>query len=398
MKYYIASEEEINRGEATDVYFVRTKEIVEKKGLSHVKVKMELHSYGLPKGYDWAVFVGLEEALKLLERKPVDVWAIPEGTLFKPFMPIMRVEGPYNVISIYETPLLGIIRHATSIATKAARIKRLAGDRIVLFFGLRALHPAIYPMADRAAYIGGCDGVSGWLSRKYLGVEPKGTMPHALIIVFGDQRKAWKAFDEIMPDDVPRIALCDTFYDERLEALMAAETLKDRLFGVRFDTPSSRRGNMRKIVIEAKWALELHGYKNIKIFVSGGIGEREITELRDIVNGFGVGTSIAFPKSIDISMDIVEVDRGDGWKPIAKRGKMPGAKQVYRCPNHVDEVKIKLWDTKPPSCSKCGSIMKPLMKKYMENGKIIVDLPSIRELREYVINQIFKLPEPQPVM
>jgi len=397
MKYYMTSEKEIDEGEATDVYFVRTKEIVEKKGLRHVKVKMELHSYSLPKGYEWAVFAGLEEALKLLEGKPVDVWAIPEGTLFKPYMPIMRVEGPYNVISIYETALLGIIRHATSIATKAARIKRLAGDRIVLFFGLRALHPAIYPMADRAAYLGGCDGVSGWLSRKYLGIEPKGTMPHALIIVFGDQKAAWKAFDEIMPENVPRIALCDTFYDERLEALMAAETLRDRLFGVRFDTPSSRRGNMRKIALEAKWTLELHGYKDVKIFISGGIGEKEILELRDIVNGFGVGTSIAFPKSIDISMDIVEIDRGEGWKPIAKRGKMPGAKQVYRCPNHIDEVSIRIWNSEPPICSKCGSLMKPLMEKFIEGGKLIKKLPGINDIREYVLNQIFKLPEPRPV-
>lgn len=397
MKYYTASEREISEGEATDVYFVRTREIIERKGLTNVKVKMELHSYSLPRGYEWAVFVGLEESLKLLEGKPVDVWAIPEGTLFKPFMPVMRVEGPYYTISVYETPLLGIVRHATSIATKAARVKRLAGDRIVLFFGLRALHPAIYPMADRAAYIGGCDGVSGWLSKKYLGIEPKGTMPHALIIVFGDPREAWKAFDEVMPDNIPRIALCDTFYDERLEALMAAETLKDRLFGIRFDTPSSRRGDMRKIVLEAKWTLEIHGYRDVKIFVSGGIDEREIVELRDIVDGFGVGTAIAFPKSVDISMDVVEVCKGREWKPIAKRGKMPGAKQVYRCPNHIGEIEIRPWNSKPPLCRRCGVPMIPLMKKYIENGKIIEKLPGINEIREYVLNQIFKLPEPQPV-
>ena len=388
MRFYIASEEDILKGIVTDVYFVRTKKILEKYGIRK-KVRMELHVYSLPKGYEWAVYAGLEEALYLLKDKPVTVYSLPEGTLFKPKEPLMVIEGYYNDIAIYETALLGILRHYTSIATKAARMKRLAMDKTILFFGLRALHPAIAPMADRAAYIGGLDAVSGVASEKYLDLKPVGTMPHALIIVFGDQVKAWKAFDEVVEDDVPRIMLVDTFYDERIESLMAVKALGNRVFGVRLDTPSSRRGNMRTIVEEVRWALDLHGYRNVKIVVSGGIGERELIELRDIVDAFGVGTSIAFPKSIDISMDIVEVEENGEWKPIAKRGKLPGAKKLYRKRPGLNDL-ILPWNA---DVSKDYEL---LLVKYIENGRIVRRLPSIKEIKEYVLSQLMEVPEPLP--
>lgn len=127
---------------------------------------------------------------------------MPEGTLFKEIEPVMIIEGNYLDFGVFETAFLGMLRHSSSIATKAARIKSLAMDKTVLFFGLRALHPAIAPMADRSAYIGGCDGISGAFDREYFNIEPSGTMPHALMLVVGDNVKAWKAFDEAMPPSV----------------------------------------------------------------------------------------------------------------------------------------------------------------------------------------------------
>ncbi len=389
MVFYIASEKDILEGVVTDIYFVRTKRILEKHGVRK-KVRMEVHAYSLPQGYEWAVYAGLEEALYLLKGKPVTVYSLPEGTLFKPREPLMIVEGYYNDIAVYETALLGILRHYTSIATKAARMKRLAMDKTLLFFGLRALHPALAPMADRAAYIGGMDAVSGVASEKYLGLKPVGTMPHALIIVFGDQVKAWRAFDDTVEEDVSRIMLVDTFYDERIEALMAAEALGDRLYGVRLDTPSSRRGNMRAIVEEVRWTLDINGYKHVKIVVSGGIGEKELVELRDIVDAFGVGTSIAFPRSIDISMDIVEVMEDGEWKPLAKRGKLPGAKQLYRRRPGLNDI-VKLFGEEAPEG------YEPMLRKYMENGEILLNLPKLSEIREYVLEQLREVPEPEPL-
>jgi len=391
MKLYVASEEDIVSGLVTDIYFARTVKVLKAKGVRK-KVRMEFHVMKLPKGYEWAVFAGLEEALYLLKGKPVTVYAMPEGTVFKAGEPLMIIEGYLDDFAVYETALLGILRHYSSIASKAARMKRLARDRLLLFFGLRALHPALAPMADRAAYIGGVDAVSGVASVKYLGLKPQGTMPHALIIAFEDQVAAWKAFDEVVEEEVPRIMLVDTFYDERIEALMAAQALGHKLYGVRLDTPSSRRGNMRQIVEEVRWTLDIHGYKHVKIIVSGGIDEEEIVELRGIVDAFGVGTSIAMPPSIDISADIVEVFDGGEWKPVAKRGKLPGAKQVYRKRPGLNDI-ITLLD-KP--LVEIPEGYQPLLKKYLENGELLVELPHVEDIRKYVISQLDELPEHDP--
>lgn len=391
MRFYIASDEDILNGVVTDIYFTRTVRVLKAKGVRR-KVRMEFHVVKLPRGYDWAVFAGLEEVLYLLRGKPVTVYAMPEGTVFRAGEPLMIIEGYLDDFIVFETALLGILRHYSSIASKAARVKKLAGDKTVLFFGLRALHPAIAPMVDRAAYIGGVDAVSGYASYKYLGLKPQGTMPHALIIAFGNQIEAWRAFDEVIEKDVPRIMLVDTFYDERIEALMAAELLKEKLQGVRLDTPSSRRGNMKQIVEEVRWTLDIHGYKHVKIVVSGGIDEKEILELRNLVDAFGVGTSIANPPNIDISADIVEIHENNEWRPITKRGKLPGAKQVYRRRPGLNDI-VTLLD-------KPGEIQEeyqPLLRKYMENGELLVNLPSLSEIREYVLDQLRELPEPMPM-
>jgi len=388
-RLYVAGKEDIASGKITDIYFVRTKRILEAKGLKDLRVRIEVHVSDLPRGYDWAVFAGLEEVLSILEGAPLDVYSIPEGTLVRANTPVMLIEGSYADMCLYETATLGILRQASSIATKAARIKKLAGERRVVFFGLRALHPAIAPSVDRAAYIGGVDAVSGAFSKEYLGVTPVGTMPHALIVTFGDNVAAWKAFDEVMEPDVPRIMLVDTFNDERVETLQAVEALGNRLYGVRLDTPRSRRGSMREIVEEIRWTLRALGYPDIKIVVSGGINERSVVELRDVVDMFGVGTSIASPPSVDISMDVVEVLRDGRWVPIAKRGKMPGAKRVYRC--GTLDYEVVLWNEEPRRCRE------DLLVRWLEEGRLTREYPEPAQIRDYVLAQLREAPEPAPL-
>jgi nicotinate phosphoribosyltransferase len=382
---HVATDDDILSGRTTDVYFQRTVEVLKNAGLSDVKVRAEFHVSSLPKDYKWAVFTGLKEVIEVLRGRRVTLYAMPEGTVFYENEPVMVIEGPYLEFAVLETAILGILRHYSSISTKAARIKKLIGDKTCLFFGARALHPAIQPMADRAAYIGGCDGVATVLGAEMMGIKPSGTMPHALMIIFkavmGDHTLAWVWFDKTMPTDVPRIVLADTFLDEREEALLAAKLLNDRLYGVRLDTPGSRRGNMRRIVEEVRWSLDLHGYKHVKIFVSGGLDEPQITALKDVADGFGVGTSIAFPPSVDLSMDIVEVEVNGKWVPITKRGKLPGFKQVYKCGTRHVVVK---WD-EPATCGE------PLLVKWIENGVVVRTPPSEGEIREYVLRQLKEL-------
>jgi len=242
-------------------------------------------------------------------------------------------------------------------------------------------------MIDRAAYIGGFDGVSSLTGAKLLGVKPSGTMPHALIIVFGDQVKAWKAFDEVISADVPRVALVDTYYDEKMEAIMAAETLKERLFGVRLDTPASRKGNFAELIREVRWELDIRGFDHVKIFVSGGLNEENIPELIEAgAEAFGVGTSVSNAPTIDFALDIVEMD----GKLCAKRGKMGGRKQVWRCPKCLTDI-VLLVGKPRPKCPQCGSEMEEMLKPLIKNGKIVAELPKPDKIRQYVLKQLEKL-------
>lgn len=381
--FYIAHEEDIRAGRTTDVYFIRTQKILREKGIRK-KVFADVSTTSLPHGWKWGVLAGIEEVAKLLEGLPVNVYAMPEGTIFHPYEPVLQIEGYYDEFGIYETALLGMLSQASGIATAALRIKIAAKFKPVYSFGIRHMHPAIAPMIDRSAFIGGCDGVSGVLGAEMIGEKPVGTMPHALILTIGDQVKAWKYYDEVMPPEVPRTALVDTLCDEKFEALMAAEALGDRLNAVRLDTPGSRRGNFKKIVEEVRWELDLRGYNHVKIFLSGGLDEESLKELADVADAFGVGGSIASAKPVDFSLDIVEVE----GKPITKRGKLSGRKQVYRCENgHYHRVPA---EKKLEKCPVCGAKVEPLLKPLIENGEIVAELPKAREIREYVLEQAKK--------
>lgn len=381
--FYIAHEEDIRAGRTTDVYFIRTQKILREKGIRK-KVFADVSTTSLPHGWKWGVLAGIEEVAKLLEGLPVNVYAMPEGTIFHPYEPVLQIEGYYDEFGIYETALLGMLSQASGIATAALRIKIAAKFKPVYSFGIRHMHPAIAPMIDRSAFIGGCDGVSGVLGAEMIGEKPVGTMPHALILTIGDQVKAWKYYDEVMPPEVPRTALVDTLCDEKFEALMAAEALGDRLNAVRLDTPGSRRGNFKKIVEEVRWELDLRGYNHVKIFLSGGLDEESLKELADVADAFGVGGSIASAKPVDFSLDIVEVE----GKPMTKRGKLSGRKQIYRCENgHYHRVPA---DKKLEKCPVCGAKVEPLLKPLIENGEIVAELPKAREIREYVLEQAKK--------
>jgi nicotinate phosphoribosyltransferase len=217
-----------------------------------------------------------------------------------------------------------------------------------------------------------------------------GTIPHALILVVGNPVKAFMMFDEVVDDSVRRIALVDTFGDEKFEALDAAKALGERLFAVRLDTPASRRGDFKKIFQEVRWELDLRGYNHVKLVASGGLDEYSIAELNDIVDSYGVGTAISNARVIDFSMDIIEIE----GKPIAKRGKLSGVKRVLRCDKCSarriipGKSSVNAKGDSPVLCSICGGEMKDLLKPLIRQGKIVRDLPSPQKIRQYVLEQL----------
>lgn len=296
----------------------------------------------------------------------------------------MEIEGFYNDFDVLETPVLGLMCQSSGIATKAARCRIAAGNLKLFSFGARRMHPTISPMIERSSYIGGCDGVALVKGAEILKIPPVGTIPHSLVIIMGGLTPALKAFDEIIEKDVPRVALVDTFGDEKFEALEAANCLHDRLDAVRIDTPSSRRGNLSEILTEVRWELNQSGFEKVKLFVSGGIDENEILEIREFVDGgFGVGTSISSASVIDFSMDIVEIE----GNPISKKGKLSGGKHLLRCVDCFAEEVIPI-DKPYGDCDLCGSEMSQHLSLVMENGAKIGASSNVKEIQNYVLSQI----------
>ena len=382
--FHTASDADIKAGEIADVYFERTVEILNARG-DRKKVKAEVYLKSLPEDWHWGVLAGIEEAARLLEGVKVNVKAMDEGTVFAPYQPVLTLEGVYVEWARYETALLGLLCQASGITTKAARCKMAAGERQVISFGARRMHPALAPMIERNAFVGGCDGVAVTKSAEMIDADPMGTIPHALVLMVGDTVEALKAFHEVIEPKVRRVALIDTLQDEKFEAIRVAEALGKDLFAVRLDTPSSRRGDLYRIIEEVRWELNIRGYEHVKIIASGGVDEYEILHLNPVVDAYGVGTSIANAPVLSFALDIMEIE----GKPMAKRGKRSGAKQVWRLPGMAQNQVLPAHKAAPvgPDGRPAEALLKPLIT----GGRLVRDLPPPRTIREYVLEQMARI-------
>ena len=382
--FHTASSQQIKDGLVSDVYFERTAKILKAKGIDK-EVRAEFIAKALPAHWPWAVFAGVEECAAIFKDLPVDVRIMKEGTIFHPYEPVMEIRGKYLDFGRYETTILGFICQATGVATMAARCRKAAGRRMVISFGARRVHPAIVPMVERNAYIGGCDGMAVGLGARLVGQEPMGTMPHALILLMGDTVKATKAFHEVIESKVGRVSLIDTFNDEKIEALNVARELGKDLFAIRLDTPGSRRGDFFKIMEEVRWELDLRGYNHVKLFLSGGLDEFQIIKYNPLADAYGVGTAISNAPAVDFSLDIIEID----GEPVAKRGKMSGSKKVFRCRSCL-ETTILPAGRRGGSC-KCGGKNEELLLPLFQKGKLKKALPKPDNIRNSILKQLEKV-------
>lgn len=312
-RLHSATHQEILQGLTTDIYWIRTYEVLRKLNLLDTPVMGEVFAR------ESGVLAGVEEVLNLLQDKKVAVWSLQEGEDFQAREIIMRIEGPYGEFGLFETVFLGMLASASGWATAARQCKQAAGNKPVICFGSRHVHPSVAPVMERAARIGGVDGVSCILAAKLLGEELVGTMPHSLVVIIGDTLEAALAFHKAMPPGDTRIILVDTFKDEAEEALRVASALKDKIYGVRLDTPAERGRVTPELVEEVRKRLDLAGYPQVKIFVSGGLDPERITLLSQ-ADAFGVGNYISGASPIDMTFDLREVN----GLPRAKRGRIPG--------------------------------------------------------------------------
>ena len=329
---------EILSGDSADVYFARAASILEREGLDPL-VTMELFAR------QEAVLCGIDEAKNLLghvlSRADLDVTrveALDDGDSIAPKEVVLRIRARYREVGLYETAILGMLAQSTGWATAARQCVEAAAPEPVISFGARHVHPDITDVLDYAAIVGGCVGASTPAGARLAGLSPTGTMPHSLVLIFGDTVEAALAFDRDLGPEVPRIVLVDTFKDEAEEALRVAHALGDRLYGIRLDTPAERGRVTADLVHEIRARLDMEGFGHVKIVVSGGLNPDRIQYFKEAgapVDSFAVGAYISGATPIDFTGDIKEID----GKPIAKRGRIPGLTESPR----LRAVDLGLW-------------------------------------------------------
>jgi nicotinate phosphoribosyltransferase len=317
--------DEVLTGQTADVYFERARAILRAEHLDPVVV-MEVFAR------DGGILCGAAEVHAFLRRvlgprnghDPAPVLeSLSDGDRFEPKEVVMRIEARYSAYGLYETAVLGTLAQSSGWATAARVVVEAAAPIPVIGFGARHVHPSVADQMDYASVVGGCIGASTPAGARLAGLSPTGTMPHALVLIFGDTVRAAEAFDRHIDPQVPRIVLVDTFKDEAEESLRVAEALGERLWGVRLDTPSERGRVTPDLVKEVRARLDLAGHQHVKIVVSGGLDAERIGQFKAAeapVDSYAVGSAISDASPIDFTGDLKEID----GQPIAKRGRIPG--------------------------------------------------------------------------
>ncbi|HUW95670.1 MAG TPA: nicotinate phosphoribosyltransferase [Anaerolineae bacterium] len=312
-------EDDVLSGDTADVYFIRAQQILRHENLNPI-VTVEVFTSRE------GVLCGLREALALLQKvlpSEAEVWALEEGSTMGAKEVVLRITAPYASFGLYETAVLGMLAHQSGWATAARSCVEAAQGIPVVSFGARHVHPRVSSRLEYAAMVGGFVGCATPAGARLGDVSPTGTIPHAMILVFGDTVEATKAFDRHIAPEVNRVALVDTFKDEAEESLRVATALGDKLWGVRLDTPGERGRVTPDLAKEVRARLDQAGYDHVRIVVSGGIDAERIrlfVEKGAPVDAFGVGSAVSSAPPIDFTADIKAIE----GKPVAKRGRIPG--------------------------------------------------------------------------
>lgn len=344
----------------TDLYQLTMTACYVGESLDQSIASFELFVRKLPKGFGYLIAMGLAQALEYLEQFQFsqdqiaelqatgifknaperfwdllatakftgDVWAVPEGTVIFANEPILRIEAPLWQAQIVETYLLNTINYQTLVATRAARLRDVAGaEATLLEFGTRrAFSPQASIWAARAAIAGGLDTTSNVLAALTLGCKPSGTMAHALVMAInaieGSEQAAFRAFHRYFPG-AP--LLIDTY-----DPIAAATELAKQVAGGEIELSGVRLDSGDLVSLSQQIAEILPG---VDIFASGDLDEWEIAKLRAAnapINGYGLGTKLVTGSPVNGVYKLVEIDSIPTMKKSPSKMTYPGRKQIFR--------------------------------------------------------------------
>jgi nicotinate phosphoribosyltransferase len=386
-RVHSASASEIESGRVAEHHLTDTLRVLAEHRADAV-VACEVRASDLPAGWLWALLCGLEEVLSLLEGRRVDALAVPEGSAIYPEEPVLQLAGPFAEFGPLETAILGMLGHATGVATTAARTKLAAGGRPVYATGISRLHPAIVPVVERAAYVGGCAEVATSMGSELTGAEATAAIGPELSLLLGEP-DAWHAFDEIVDEHVPRLVTVGTLGDERASALAAADALGDHLAGVRVEASSGDPGRLVHLVREVRWELDARGRSDVRILVTGDVDEETIRGLVRHVDGFEVGPTLARAPVVAYGFDIVEVE----GEPRARRGSLSGRKTLWRC-EACGNRGIAPARAQHEPCPRCGGRLQGLLSPRLVRGVPEEQPPDPAAIRARALKEAAEAPSP----
>ena len=350
-----------------------------------------------------------------------DIYAVPEGTVVFPGEPILTVKAPVMQAQLIETAILNIINFQTLIATKAAKIRYVAKNDLVMEFGLRrAQAPDAGIYGARAAVIGGCNSTSNVLAGKMFDIPVSGTHAHSWVMNFPDEYSAFKAYSNVYPSNT--LLLVDT-YDVIKQgipnAIKVFDELKEKGYkpvGIRLDS-----GDLAYLSKKARKMLDDAGYPDAKICASGDLDEYSIESLKNqgaCINSWGVGTKLITSADMPALGGVYKlsavVDENGKVIPkikiseTAEKITNPGFKNIYRVYDKAtgkaeadciflrgeelpDESKpLKL--THPTERWKSTTFenyeIKTLQREIIRNGKVVYDFPSLKQVKAYAEREL----------
>ncbi|MFB6274711.1 MAG: nicotinate phosphoribosyltransferase [Halothece sp.] len=402
----------------TDLYELTMGACYVGEGIADKPASFELFIRHLPDGYGYLMTMGLAQAIEYLEQlhfssqqiqelqqlgifdhAPAefwsvlegkvftgDVWAMPEGTAAFPNEPLLRVEAPLWQAQLVETYLLNAINYQTLIATRAARMRDLAGEtaKLLEFGTRRAFSPQGSLWAARAALAAGFNSTSNVAAALKLGEVPSGTMAHSLVMAIGalegGEDDAFNAFNRYFPQAPLLIDTYDTVAAaERLASLPAEER---RFTGVRLDS-----GDIAALSKKVRSLLP-----DTAIFASGDLDEWEMERLLvngAIIDGYGIGTKLVTGTPMNGVYKLVEIDGMPTCKRSTSKETFPGRKQVFRRwqDGKIQGDRLGLMTDSPENGES------PLLEKVMTQGESTMAVESLDTLRDRVRQATLSLPD-----
>jgi nicotinate phosphoribosyltransferase len=333
----------IRSGYYSDKYFVRAREILLAE---HSRPRVTMQVFGKA-----AAFLGgVDEAIAILKHcafdwSDLEVHALYDGDEVEPWETVLLVEGPYDAFAHLETLYLGVLSRRTRIGTNTRRVVEAAAPKEVLFFPARHDHWTVQAGDGYAAHLAGASGVSTDAQASWWGGSGLGTVPHALIAAYGgDTVLATRKFADCIAPEVRLISLVDFENDCVRTSVQVAQSLGDRLYGVRLDTSETLvdrslwqhmggyppTGVNPQLVRNVRKGLDAAGFPRVKIVVSGGFAVEKVRafEREGVpVDGYGVGSSLLQGR-FDFTADVVLVNgkacskAGREYRPNARLEKV----------------------------------------------------------------------------